>query len=103
MMSRARGLGPGASVRGGLGCSLGHPQHCPQHLGPLDAVWGNCPGCPGHPGPKARQPYWILKPLQNFHRQFLESLHFQCKSSIPKEAHNVNENPHKFPVSSDTM
>ena len=24
------------------------------------------------PGPGARQPYWILEPLQNFHRQFLK-------------------------------
>ena len=59
--------GPGASVWGSLGC-------CP---GPgassgaaLDAVWG--PGhCLGHLGPKASWPYWILEPLQKFHRQFL--------------------------------
>ena len=54
----------------------------------LDGVWG--PGQPwmqsgasavsstasvasgACPGPRARQPYWILEPLQNCHRQFLK-------------------------------
>ena len=43
----------------------------------LDAVRGirgivHGPSAARGPGPKARQPYWILEPLQNVHRQFLK-------------------------------
>ena len=59
-------LGPGASVWGSLGCCLG-PRASSRAA--LDAVQGL--GHLGHLGPKASQPYWILEPLQKFHRQFL--------------------------------
>ena len=39
----------------------------------MEDIWGPSEAGVGlgHPGPKASQPYWILEPLQKFHRQFL--------------------------------
>ena len=51
---------PGLVSGAALDDSLGHPRHRPH------------PASGARPGPGARQPYWILEPLQNFHRQYLK-------------------------------
>ena len=55
------------NIQGSLGCCLGPGA---SSGAALDAVWG-LGRHPGHPGPKASWPYWILEALQKFHRQFL--------------------------------